>query len=134
MMLLRRFVVLLASLVFLTTSVGWSMASALAPLGSGKGHHSAIEAAGSSGHHDHSQQTVELASDCDEADSCGADSWHDALADSCCAMACHVAMPANSCATIFMTILRLKDPALLEDGIKEASSARLERPPRSAAA
>jgi hypothetical protein len=49
-------------------------------------------------------------------------------------MACHVAMPANSCATIFMTILRLKDPALLEDGIKEASSARLERPPRSAAA
>ena len=134
MMLLRRFVILLTSLAFLMTSVGWGMASAFAPLESGKNHHAAVAEAGADEHHDHGQKAVAQASECLEAEGCGADSWQVDLADSCCAMACHVAMKPGLSMVLVMAMFRKKDPILLENGIREASNARLERPPRSAAA
>jgi len=131
---LRRAVILVATLALLVTSVGWNTAGAL--MGLKTGHETKIASTTHhSADHSHAVRASEHASSCSEAEDCDSDAWHhEDLADSCCGTACHIAAEPNACAEVLVSIVHALDGISPEDDLKEASSARLERPPRSIAA
>lgn len=129
---LRAFLILLTMLTFTVSSVGWTLTSASAASGSG-GHHAVTDGAQARDHlddgADHAHESY-----CERADNgaCGTDHDHAELASSCCALACHTVIPNHGHFTSIAEIVRLVDPPVLQIGIKEASGARFERPPRLA--
>lgn len=130
--LLRRCVILFLALTFSVTSVGWAMASTSIAPRLGEEHHGSIDAGFSSESHQHVHEAVDQKADCLGSDNCTSDVHYDGLGDSCCAMACHDAAAPSAGAAIFVGIIRAMDPVPLQMSVKEASTARLERPPRFA--
>lgn len=131
---LRSFMILLTVLTFSVMNTGWSIASAGMAANGARGHHASSEADHSSGHHEHGDKDVAQHPACLEADgsACDAGHEHSDVASSCCAMACHTAIPASGYVTTVTGIAHAIDPVPLEVGVKEASVARFERPPRFA--
>lgn len=132
--LLRRCVIFFLALTFSVTSVGWAMASTSIAPRFGDEHHGSVDAGLSSESHQHGREAVDQIADCLGSDDCTSDVHHDGLGDSCCAMACHDAASPSTGAAIFVAIIRAMDPVPLQMSVKEASTARLERPPRFAGA
>jgi hypothetical protein len=127
---LRRIVILFATLALIVTSVGWGVAGM--QMGLKAGHHSGI--ASTSAHnlvHNHGDRAPEQAAPCSDANACGDNAWHEDFAESCCGTACHIATEAGACRQVLVPIVHVLEGVSPEDDIKEASLARVERPPRS---
>lgn len=129
----RRLVMMITALAFISTSGGGSMASALLPFAPGSGHHLAGEAATADTRVDQDGKVWERVADCFETDSHGAGVGHGDSAGACCAMACHAVMAVAFDAMI-LAVVRAKTLIMPDDGASGAEAARLERPPRVAAA
>lgn len=127
---LRRIVILFAALAFIVTSVGWGAAGAL--MGLKPGHASGITAfAVHKTDHHHTDRAANQAAPCSETKDCGDNAWHEDFAESCCGTACHIATEAGACRQVLVPIAHALEGVSLEEDIKEASLARVERPPRS---
>jgi hypothetical protein len=127
---LRRIVILFATLALIVTSVGWGVAGMQMELTAG--HHSGI--ASTAAHnldHSHGDRAPEQAAPCSDANDCGDNAWHEDFAESCCGTACHIATEAGACRPVLVPIVHALEGVSPEDDIKEASLARVERPPRS---
>jgi hypothetical protein len=131
----RPFVILLTMLAFSTANMAWAIDGAAMALGSEQGHHHSVRSAHSNQSHSHpdSKQIAEHP-DCTQGMSAGCHTGQHSgdLAKSCCgAIACHAAIPATGCATTITPLVRAIQPLPFEFGVKQASVARLDRPPRS---
>ena len=124
---------MITALAFILTSGGGSMASALAPFESGIGPHLAGEAATPDARLDHDGRAWERVADCFANESHGAGAGHGDSAGACCAMACHAVMAVAFDAMI-MAIVPAETLIMPDDDASGAHAARLERPPRFAAA
>lgn len=130
----RSVMILLIVFAFSVASTGWSIAGAAMAAGGSKGHHAPVTADHPGGGHEHGDDHVAQHPVCPESNGSACDAGHDHgdVASSCCAMACHTAIPAHGYMTTVFATAHAIDPVLLEIGVKEASGARFERPPRSA--
>lgn len=126
---LRRIVILMATLGFIVTSVGWGVAGAL--VGFEISHDGAMTSAAVETDDHHIDRAAEQASPCSQPDDCGEKSGHQELADSCCGSTCHIVTQASACDQILVPMARALEGVSPEDDITEAAPARLERPPRS---
>ena len=131
MRLLRPFVVLLTVLAFSVSSLGWGTASAL--MVSSGGHHAPIEASQSIEAHEHGRGELVQNSAYQQVDS-STFTQHGDTSNSCCAMACHTVIPAAAYTMAVFALEQTIDYQSREASAEESSAARLDRPPRSAAA
>lgn len=126
---LRSFVVLLAAVAFMVTSVGWSMAASrpAAPTVA------AVSEMHAHGGHDHASAHKEAAA-CKyttDTGACDNDHSHDGgPASSCCALACHMAIPSAFDVGPWAKLVPVIGDASLHTGLDDAGRVRLERPPR----
>lgn len=126
---LRRIVILTATLAFIVTSVGWSVAGTL--LGLELNHDGGMSSAAVETNDHHADLAADQAGSCSEPDKCGDKSGHRELADACCGSTCHIVTHAGAGTQILVPITRALQASSPEDDITEVVSARLERPPRS---
>ncbi|PYE86496.1 hypothetical protein [Phyllobacterium leguminum] len=136
MRLLRSFLILMIALAFSATSTSWSVAGTSGASNGGAGHH-ALSADShphglSGGQHEHGEQKSAKKAECVQADpNCAGKHKRIDLTSSCCAAACHTVIPALGCDMAVLVFARTVDRPLLEAGLEEAPSTRLDRPPRS---
>ena len=127
--LLRRMVILFAALAFIVTSVGWGATGALTGLKADH-HNGLVSVTTDKADHHHGDYASDIAASCSDAKDCGSKAWHEDVSEACCGTACHIATEAGACRQVLVPIARAPDCILIDDEIKEASLARLERPPR----
>lgn len=129
MRMIRPFIVILTVLVFTAMSTAWSVASAAVVFSDGGMHHAVMVAGHADGGHHHgaSQQpecSGSHSSKCPSHD-------HGDVSSACCGtMACHAAIPVNGCNVTVTAFVHPVEHMPLQVGLKEGSTARLERPPR----
>lgn len=126
---LRRIMILTATLAFIVTSVGWGVAGAL--MGFELNHDGGMSSAAAETNDHHDDATAEQAAHCSQPDDCGDKSEHQKLADACCGSTCHIVTQAGACGQILVPVAHRLDGISPEDDMTETALARLERPPRS---
>lgn len=132
---LRPYVILLTVLAFSVANVAWAVDCAAMAVGAEQGRHHAVQSTHSSQSHNHHSRVAAEHADCHQAGSADhhTDQHPDDPAKSCCgALACHAAIQATGSVASVVPLLRATQSFPFEYGLKQATFARLDRPPRSA--